>query len=316
MEDSPEKSYDPFDSTLVFVDRKDDLDPFSSEDGNGQLRAQMSCGHAVTPDSLTQWSCHQLDQGNYKFKCPAIVEGTRRCNKPWSYQEVRRLADLSVEEMQYFEENIARLAAAEHSEIQPCPRCKSNVERKDLTNLCVVCPVCTADQGKSYQFCWQCQKPWKGAARRSDHCDNDGCSNKNLELLQTCKTIDLPEVQGATNCPSVRACPECGIILEHSRKYCKNLICPRCHAEFCFVCLKLKETCNKTSTPYNLCQGGVAPRQTSIPVWIESRQESESVEEVDDISLAEPEELYLPGPKKRRRWPRLKIPKALVKLIK
>ncbi|KAJ0055445.1 hypothetical protein NL108_003810, partial [Boleophthalmus pectinirostris] len=57
--------------------------------------------------------------GNYKFKCPAIVQGTRRCNKPWSYQEVRRLADLSVEEMQYFEENIARLAAAEHSEIQP-----------------------------------------------------------------------------------------------------------------------------------------------------------------------------------------------------
>ncbi|KAJ0006290.1 hypothetical protein NQD34_013563 [Periophthalmus magnuspinnatus] len=283
MEDSPEKSYDPFDRTLVFVDKKDDLDPFSSEDGNGSLRAQMSCGHAVTPDSLTQWCRHQLDQGNHKFKCPALVAGTRQCNKPWSYQEVRRLADLTVQEMQYFEENIARLAAAEYGEAQPCPQCKSNVERRDLTNLCVQCPVCSADQGKCYQFCWQCQKPWKGRARRSDRCDNHGCSNKNLELLATCKTIDLPQVRGATNCPSVRACPKCGTIVEHSRKNCKNLICPRCHVEFCFVCLKPKKKCNKTSTPFILCQGGVAPRQTSIPVWNKSRQGRRNVRAVDDL---------------------------------
>ncbi|XP_072314887.1 E3 ubiquitin-protein ligase RNF19A-like [Eucyclogobius newberryi] len=257
------KSYDPLDGTLEFVEKKDDLDPFSSEDG---LKAQMSCGHAVTPDSLTEWARHQLDQGIYKFKCPALVEGTKRCNKPWSYQEVRRLADLSVDEMQYFEEHIARLAATECCEILPCPKCKTNVERKEPTNLCVQCPVCTADQGKCYQFCWQCQKPWKGQARRSDRCNNDGCSNKNLELLQTCKTIDLPQVRGATNCPSVRACPKCGAIVEHSRKHCKNLVCPRCHVEFCFVCLKRKKICNKTSTPYILCKGGVAPRQTSIPV--------------------------------------------------
>ncbi|KAK7909631.1 hypothetical protein WMY93_014315 [Mugilogobius chulae] len=202
------KNFDPLDPTLIFVDRKDDLDPFSSEDGDGPLRAQMSCGHAVTPDSLTEWARHQLDQGIYKFKCPALVEGTKRCNKPWSYREVRRLADLTVDEMQYFEENIARLSAQEFSEIQPCPQCKTNVERTDLTNLCVVCPVCTAEQQKCYQFCWQCREPWKGSAQRSDRCDNDGCSNKNLELLQTCKTIDLPQVRGAINCPSVRACPK------------------------------------------------------------------------------------------------------------
>lgn len=47
-----------------------------------------------------------------------MVEGTKLCNKVWSYQEVRRLADLTVEEIQYFEENMARLAAAEYTEIQ------------------------------------------------------------------------------------------------------------------------------------------------------------------------------------------------------
>uniref|UniRef100_A0A8C6U9J6 RING-type domain-containing protein n=1 Tax=Neogobius melanostomus TaxID=47308 RepID=A0A8C6U9J6_9GOBI len=266
MEDIPERSYDPLDNTLVFVSGRDDLDPFSAEDEDGSLRAQMSCGHAVTPDSLSEFCRHQLDQGNFKFKCPALVQGTTKCNKPWSYQEVRRLADLSVEEMQYFEENIARLAATEGREIQPCPKCKTNVERKDLTNLCVQCPICSADQERAYQFCWQCLRQWKGRGPRSDRCDNNGCSNKNLELLQTCKTIDLPEVQGATNCPSVRACPKCGAIVEHSRKFCKNVHCPRCRLEFCFICLKAKKKCNRTSTPYSLCQGGVAPRQTSIPV--------------------------------------------------
>lgn len=48
-----------------------------------------------------------------------MLEGTKQCNKLWSYREVRRLADLSAEEMQYFEETMARLAAAEYCEIQP-----------------------------------------------------------------------------------------------------------------------------------------------------------------------------------------------------
>uniref|UniRef100_A0A3Q1B6I3 RING-type domain-containing protein n=1 Tax=Amphiprion ocellaris TaxID=80972 RepID=A0A3Q1B6I3_AMPOC len=206
-------------------------------------------------------------KGHYTFKCPALVEGTTRCNKAWSYQEVRRLADLSVEEMQHFEDNMARMAAARHCEFQPCPQCKTNMERKDLSNLSVICIICTADQGGTYQFCWQCQKPWKGSAPRSDRCGNDDCINRDLQLLQTCKSIDLPEVAGVTSCPSIRLCPTCGMKIEHSRQNCKNVICPRCHKEFCFVCLKLTRQCCKTSSPFRICPGGVAPRQTSIPVW-------------------------------------------------
>lgn len=36
----------------------------------------------------------------------------------WPYQEVRRLAVLTAEEMQYFEENIARMAAIEYCEFK------------------------------------------------------------------------------------------------------------------------------------------------------------------------------------------------------
>ncbi|XP_049922554.1 E3 ubiquitin-protein ligase RNF19A-like [Epinephelus moara] len=261
------KKYDPLDTTLKFVNRKNDLDPMCDDDDDDSLRAEMSCGHAVTPESLTLWCLHQLDEGKYNFRCPAVVEGTKLCNKPWSYQEVRRLADLSVEEMKHFEETMALLAAVEHCKMQPCPKCKTNVERKDLSNLCVCCIICTADQKKTYHFCWQCQREWKGPGPRSDRCDNDGCINRDLQLLQTCRTISLPSVTGVTACPSVRACPTCGVRVEHSQQYCKNITCPRCHVEFCFVCLKLKRECSVTSSPYKICPSGVAPRQTSIPVW-------------------------------------------------
>lgn len=260
-----EKQYNRLDSTIRLVNRGDDLDPMCDDDDDC-LRAEMSCGHAVTPGSLTQWCRSQLDEGYYKFRCPAVVKGTTLCNELWSYQEVRRMADLSVEEIQYFEETMARLAAAEYWEIQPCPQCKTCVTRNDLSNLCVRCTICTADQ-KIYQFCWQCQREWKGRGPRSDRCDNVGCINKDLQLLQTCKSISLPAVEGVTDCPSVRACPTCGMKVEHSRQYCKNIDCPRCHIEFCFVCLKLKRECSKTSSPYKICLYGVAPRQTSIPVW-------------------------------------------------
>ncbi|XP_030018263.1 probable E3 ubiquitin-protein ligase ARI5 [Sphaeramia orbicularis] len=262
-----EKTYDRNDSTLVFVNRPDDLDPFPPDEGDLCLRAQMSCGHAVTPQSLTAWCRSLLDKGQYKFKCPALKDGTlQRCDEVWAYSEVRRLAVLTNEEMQYFEENIARMAATEYCEYKTCPGCKSYIERDDLTNLCVECTICKSDQ-KACQFCWQCLKPWKGRAPRSDRCDNDGCTNHELQLLKNCKTTILNQVQGVGEVPSIRACPTCGQKVEHDKTGCKNILCPRCQVEFCFVCLKLTPKCLETSSYYVPCSGGVAPRQTSIPVW-------------------------------------------------
>ncbi|XP_039899515.1 E3 ubiquitin-protein ligase dbl4-like [Simochromis diagramma] len=264
-QDQDDKSYDPNDTTLTFVNRRDELDPLSGDDS---LVAEMSCGHAVTAESLTGWCRSLLDQGQYKFKCPALNEDTyETCGEVWSYPEVRRLAALTVEEMAYFEEKIAQLAARDYCELKICPGCKTYVEREDLTNLSVRCTICTADNNKAYEFCCQCLRPWKGRAPRSDCCDNDGCVNHELEVLKNCETTDLPEVRGVDACPSIRACPTCGEIVEHDKTGCKNITCPRCQKEFCFVCLKLTPVCLKTSTHFIPCSDGVAPRQTSIPVW-------------------------------------------------
>ncbi|XP_064198314.1 E3 ubiquitin-protein ligase RNF19B [Anguilla rostrata] len=261
----PEKRYDPADRTLRFVTRQDDI---TLDDDPDSLRAEMSCGHAVTPQSLTAWCRSLLDQGQYVFRCPALRDGTlQKCGAQWTYQEVRKLAVLTATEQRHFEVTLAALAAAEYCECKTCPGCQTSVERKDLSNLCVQCTVCTAETGRLYQFCWQCLQSWKGPGPRSDRCDNQGCTNKELELLKRCPTMSLPQVPGVVDCPSLRACPTCGLLLEHDRSGCKNLLCSRCQVEFCFVCLKLTPLCLQTSTHFRPCQDGVAPRQTSIPAW-------------------------------------------------
>ncbi|KAJ8008440.1 hypothetical protein DPEC_G00104840 [Dallia pectoralis] len=187
-----EKRYDPGDQTLRFVNRPDDLDPL--DDDTTVLKAEMSCGHAVTPESLTGWCRSLLDQGQLKFLCPGLKPNTTmKCGAEWSYQEVRRLAVLTTEEMEHFEKTLAAAAAATYCEYKSCPGCKSYIEREDLSNLCVMCTVCTADKAQTYEFCWQCMKQWKGPQERSDHCDNDGCINHDLELLMNCETTTFTE---------------------------------------------------------------------------------------------------------------------------
>ncbi|XP_072232514.1 uncharacterized protein [Leuresthes tenuis] len=251
-----EKCYDPRDPTLTFVDAEDDLD-FLCE-GFASLRAQMSCGHAVTPTSLTKWCLKQLEDGESRFVC-----GQFGCGAEWSYAEVCKMALLTPEEKKHFERTMALNATDSRS----CPGCKSSVARQILFNLSVRCKVCTAKRGRAYDFCWQCMREWKGPQPRSDRCENDGCSDLSLQTLRTCPDIVFQSVTDVTGCPSMRACPTCGSLLEHSSIECKNVVCPRCKVQFCFVCLKTTRKCLKTSTEFEPCSRGVAPRQTFIPVW-------------------------------------------------
>ena len=97
-----------------------------------------------------------------------------------------------------------------------CPGCKSRVVRNDLNNINVECTECTASKRRTYRFCWQCLREWKGPAPCSDRCDNDGCPDP-LETLKNCPDIVFEDVKGVNGCPCFRACPTCGILVEHNK---------------------------------------------------------------------------------------------------
>lgn len=103
-----------------------------------------------------------------------------------------------------------------------CPGCDAFIERTQTGNLSVQCTFCTARTGKTYEFCWQCLKQWKGRQPRSDRCDNEGCRDANLDLLKNCEPIILKSVQNI-ECPSVRACPNCGTLLNTPRRNVNTL---------------------------------------------------------------------------------------------
>ncbi|XP_028330679.1 E3 ubiquitin-protein ligase RNF19A-like isoform X2 [Gouania willdenowi] len=152
-------------------------------------------------------------------------------------------------------------------QLKECPGCNTSVARRELSNLSVNCRVCTKRTGRVFEFCWQCLKEWKGSRPRADRCDNAGCCNEALKTLQTCSVVKFENVKDISNCPSIRACPTCGALLEHSGKKCKNITCARCNVEFCFVCLQLTSICLPTSNYHSPCAIPVAPKQTSIPQW-------------------------------------------------
>ncbi|KAL0970205.1 hypothetical protein UPYG_G00238710 [Umbra pygmaea] len=78
-----ERCYDPRDTTLKFVNRKDEI----TGDDYESLRAEMSCGHAVTPESVKGWCTELLRRKQFIFTCPAEINGMT-CGKEWTYHEV------------------------------------------------------------------------------------------------------------------------------------------------------------------------------------------------------------------------------------
>ncbi len=140
-----------------------------------------------------------------------------------------------------------------------CPGCDTFIERLNVSNLCVECSICTARNKKTYEFCWQCVREWKGPRPHADRCGNEGCRSAVQELLRDCPMIMLKSIKNV-QCPAIRACPFCGVPIEHNEG-CKIMKCPECEKSFCFVCLKPAYECLKTATHFIVCTAGVAPKQ-------------------------------------------------------
>ena len=258
-----EKRHDYSNKSLKFTNDPDVIDPYNCEET--EKRVKVKCGHAFNPQSLTDYVRSKIEDRSFAITCPAILHGTKGCGKMLDYSEIREVALLTDVEMRYIESKMSENAAKQHCDLKECPRCRSFVERLDLTNLRVTCPVCSSQTGSSWDFCWNCLKEWSGPTTSSVKCGNPACIHPDLPSVRDARMIKLNKV----DVPNRRACPTCGLVVEHNSVGCKMMTCNRCKKEFCFLCLQLKDECLKESPDsyYEVCKRPVAPKQTTIPVW-------------------------------------------------
>lgn len=90
-----------------------------------------------------------------------------------------------------------------------------------------------------------------------------------LSLLQDCSLTDRPvEYCRVADCPKLRACPNCGVLIEYESA-CKHMSCIPCKHEFCFLCLKSQREHEESDTDIYTWSVSVAcpvaARQTIIP---------------------------------------------------
>jgi len=162
---------------------------------------------------LTAWCRSLIDDGKFEFFCPAIIndKNNQQCKQKWTYIEVRKVALLNQDEIDYFEKKMSENAANFLIEFKECPKCKTFVERLDLKNLRVRCVICEHKDKKVFEFCWQCDREWTvPISTAHDTCGRDGCQNSELKALMQCHKIKLAAVVGLPEIPSMRACPTCG----------------------------------------------------------------------------------------------------------
>ncbi|KAL5014378.1 hypothetical protein ScPMuIL_008648 [Solemya velum] len=212
-------------------------------------RARMSCGHPMLPQSLYDYCLSQLKDGKTEFRCPHV--GPPACNRIWHLTEIRLKACLNNAENSGLEEKLSLNMVSKDKDVRQCPNCMALSKRESTSHNRVRCRYCLKKRQKT-DFCWACLKTW--ANEGTDYCGNPGCSSEEdtLAILRKCGT---KKINDENNCPSRRACPKCGSIIEHIDK-CSMMICPPCGEEFCFICLKITKYGHK---PCNL-----VPRQTQL----------------------------------------------------
>lgn len=90
-----------------------------------------------------------------------------------------------------------------------------------------------------------------------------------LKKLADCPCTEDPMAYcNVADCPKIRACPDCGVLIEYASD-CKHMTCAVCRHRFCFLCLRTQDQHNMSAdsefdwSPGEACP--IAPRQTSLP---------------------------------------------------
>ena len=241
------------------VELTEEPDMITWDDDPNDLRAKMPCGHAISPESLTVYCRSLVTAGKFQFLCPYVKDNVR-CNREWTYIEVRRFGVLNAEEQKLFETKISENYLRKAMGIQECPGCNSLSQRINKKDKRLICPICTSDKGKRFEFCWTCLHEWKSPG--TEKCGNEECDGEDPRLRTLRESPDKKVI--GVDTPSTRACPSCGTLIAHTEA-CKHMVCP-CGTNFCFICLQVRESVDNTWAcgSFNT-KCTPAPRQTEIP---------------------------------------------------
>ena len=166
------------------------------------------------------------------------------CGRNWPLNLVKHVACFNPDEWKDIESKIERLSLIKSCSHQQCPGCqmwlKKTVDSVEVVN----CWNCTSKKGVKFNFCWKCLH--ETSAQTNECPKNCSTLRENKNILETCpmKTI------GSEECPSVRSCPNCKLLIHHIDK-CKHMTC-KCGCEFCFVCLKFSPPGKPFNSHYNV----------------------------------------------------------------
>ncbi len=135
------------------------------------------------------------------------------CAKEWSLAEVRRVAMLTAEQNAHFEEKLNTNYLLKAAGVQACPGCRCYCERMDTRNMRVICRLCTAREGTTYEWCWECLQRWQWSGAKCRHPSCRAVVEERLEILRSCGTKSISGITAPV--PVMRACPGCGALNEH-----------------------------------------------------------------------------------------------------
>ena len=216
---------------------------------------KMSCGHTFSLVALVDYLDNIVSKET-KLICPI-------CKKNWTQAELSS-SGLSEGKIQEILESIATNLMFSLYNCKRCPQCNTLTERINEDRLRTECLICS--QVEKYEFCWFCMKKWKNVIN-NEVCGNEDCDPTNKDIIHQLETCNAKEMSGIKYVPAMRACPECGMGIDHIRG-CKHMVCTVCKTEFCFACLSIKDkekqiwpaSCSSWNTK---CE--VAPRQKKLP---------------------------------------------------
>ena len=232
--------YRKYDKNIAFergISLSSDPCIFTNSSKASEMRGIMSCGHPVECMSLYSFVYNSILHDKFEIRCPALMsdDPNDKCNKRWTYVELRRMCLLEGTEKDYFELglNLNRIWA--EGDVKPCPKCQNYV-KKSPQSPWIYCQACNIrDPNNNSYYCFDCGRDRSDEykAGESVTCASIQCKIQDGLTFQISKKIVCGE-----SVDSIQRCPNCRIWIEHNGPgYCKIFTCV-CKHRFCFLCGK------------------------------------------------------------------------------